>query len=150
MKRRSKPIAGVGAILIALAVGTLVVFGGPSPETMRATSDDGRVSVSGEASPSLGALSVAAVEDASALPSRVGLVYEITLGAKAIHAGFDVLIAYDASDLRDLAPNRLAVHVLDRSTNAWTVLPSVVDPAARTVTAASVGIDATRWTLGAR
>lgn len=150
MKRRSQPIGGIGALLVALAVGTFVVFGGRAPEAMRATSDDGRVSVSGEASPSLGALSVATGEDASGPASRVGPVYEVTLGGKAIPSGFDVTVGYDAADLRDLAPNRLAVYVLDRADGAWIALPSVVDPAARVVSATSAGIDATRWTLGAR
>lgn len=142
-------MAGIGAMLIALLVGTWVVFGGASPEARDATSPDGRVHVEGNAAVSLGALSVAVVEG-DGPPSRIGPVYELALGDRAVPAGFDVVVSYDAAELGDLAPNRLSLYAFDRVSNAWIPVSSVVDPAARTVSATSTGIDAARWTLAAR
>lgn len=147
-KRRTQPIAGIGALVIAVAIGTLVMFGAQDPETHSAVSDDGRVAVSGEAAPSLGALSVESLEDAAG-PGIVP-VYEIALAGLPIPRGFDVTLSYDPASLGNIAPNRLTAYVYDRTLGDWASIPSVVDPATQTVTAEAIGADAVWWTLGAR
>lgn len=151
MKRRIKPIAGVGAMLVALFACTWFVMSSAPPDRFFAMSDDGAASVSGAAAASLAPLTVARRDEtAPPLAARVGPTYEIALGGRAVPRGFLVVVSYDPAALGGVAPNHLAVEAFDRSQNAWVVLPSVVDPSARTVSATSPGTNAILWTLAAR
>ncbi len=149
-KRRTQSIAGIGALAFAVLFGTVVVLGSAPPETIAAAvSHDGlAASVYGEAASSLGPLHLEPVEDVVAL----GIVpaYEISLDGRPIPRGFVVAMTYDPASLGDVAPNRLSVFIYDRTLGDWASIPSVVDPAARSVTAEAIGADAVWWTLGAR
>lgn len=151
-QRRIRPVAGVGALIIAVAAGTWLVLSLPDPEAVRVVSDDGRVVVFGAASPSVGTLSVVRSDDvAVAAPSQAADEYRVAFdGEVAIPSGFALRVSYRDEDLLGTAPNRLSVFAYDRSSSAWVAVPSVVDPAARTVTTDTTGIDAIVWTLGAR
>jgi len=148
VRKRTQPIVGIGALLVAIVVGTLVMFGAKEPETAHSVSSDGFVTVSGEAAPSLGALSVTRRDDAEALD--VGPAYEISLGGLPVPSGFQILMGYEADALAGVAPNRLSVFAYDVSAQKWIAISSVVDPGARTVVAESNGVEAILWTLGAR
>ncbi|OGL97703.1 hypothetical protein A2304_00360 [Candidatus Uhrbacteria bacterium RIFOXYB2_FULL_57_15] len=152
MKRRvTQPVAGIGALIIALFFGTFVVLGMSEPEARFSISADGLAMVSGQAAPSVGRLSIGVSDDPGiALSSGVGMVYRSELGGNPLPAGFIVEISYDEEKLDGIAPNRLSAFAYDRVARAWIALQSVVDPAERTVTTESSGIDAIWWTLGAR
>jgi hypothetical protein len=144
-------VTGVGALIAALLIGTWIVLAFRPPEVQSAWSADGRVGVEGEASAESGPLSVVRRDDlAGAFAAGIGAVYEISLGGEPLPRGFDVSIRYDADELGDFAPNSLSLFVYDRGEGTWTLVPSVVDPAARSVSAGSVAGDAVWWTIGAR
>ncbi len=151
MKRRIKPIAGVGALLVAVFACTWFVLTSAPPERFSAASADDVVSVSGNAAVSLGPLEAIRHDgDVPPLAGRVGSAYDISLGGRALPSGFLIVVSYDPLDLGSIAPNHLTLETFDRSTNAWIVLPSVVDPSARTVTATSPGTNAILWTIATR
>lgn len=151
MKRRIQPIAGVGAMLVALFACTWFLLASGPPERFSGVSSDGRVAVSGNAAASLGALTVTARDEAvQPFAARVGSAYDIAIGGRALPSGFLVVASYDEADIGSIAPNHLALYVFDRSANVWTMLPSVVDPSDRTVTATSSGANAILWTVAAR
>lgn len=149
-KRRTQSIAGIGALAVAVLFGTVVVLGSEPPETIAAAvSHNGlEASVYGEAASSLGPLRLEPMSDAASL--GVAPTYEISLDGLPVPRGFVVAMSYDPAALGDIAPNRLSVYVYDRTLGDWASIPSVVDPAARTVTAEAIGADAVWWTLGAR
>lgn len=140
----------MGALAFAVLVGTIVVFGSEPPETISAAvSHNGlAASVYGEAAASLGPLHLEPVDDVVAL----GIVpaYEISLAGRPVSRGFFVAMSYDPASLGDVAPNRLSAFVYHRTLDMWTSVPSVVDPAANTVTAEAIGVDAVWWTIGAQ
>ncbi|NBS41860.1 hypothetical protein EBS80_04365 [bacterium] len=136
-------------MLVALFACTWFVLTSSPPDRFSAASADGNVLVSGAAAASLAPL-VVTERDESVQPlvGRVGSVYEISLGGLALPRGFLLVVSYDPSSLGSTAPNHLAIEAFDRARNAWTALPSVVDPSAHTVTATSSGTNATLWTIG--
>jgi len=149
-KRRTQPIAGIGALVIAVALGTAVVLAADPPETTAvAVSYEGlEASAYGATAPEVGSMSLEPRPDVEAL--GVGPAYELSLGGLPVPSGFFVGMTYDPEALNGVAPNRLSVFAYDRDADAWVALASVVDPAARSVVAESNGVNATLWTLGAR
>lgn len=125
--------------------GTWFAFARPVPESFRATTPDGIVSLEGQGPREAQAFVRLHEEKGRPYPPLRSAVYELALPASG---AFTATFRFAPGE--DEAPSVYTLYTSENGTDGWTSVPAVVDPFTLTITRAMTHVDTGFWAVGVR